>query len=341
MSHEIYNNAFVSYRQPAWHKLGIVFDQPATAAEAWALMGPYEVSKRQVHYNQPQLVDVPESIVAGASKIVKNTQVEVHNKYVLVGDFPNGKSYSYGVVDKKYELVTPKDLVNLWDMTVRANIETMGTLQQGKRFFLTTELTSFDVKGDEHKNFLSIISPHGTMQSLMGIISPVRVVCWNTLQCALGMAKQECRVWHQKGALNKIGTWLQGQYDGAADRSAAYAEALDILASAEVSDMQLGKYMEDLMPVSQYSEAELGSFEESAAIKTLDARSDIMDMFRGGKATGSDTKAFHNTAYGLYNSVVEYLDYHKKGTTASARWVGANAKVKEQAFDLAMQLATK
>jgi phage/plasmid-like protein (TIGR03299 family) len=335
MSHEIYNNAFVTYREPAWHKLGIVFDQPINAAEAWALMGPYDVSKRQLHYNQDV---VTPGLLPGIAPTMTTEQIMVKDKYVLVGDFPDGKHYSYGVVDKKYELVTPKDLVNLWDMTVKANIETMGTLQQGKRFFLTTELPSFDVKGDEHKNFLSIISPHGTMQSLMGIISPVRVVCWNTLQCALAMAKQECRIWHQKGALNKLGVWLQGQYDSTGDRSAAYAEALNILASAEVSDSQLANYMDELIPVN-VAEA-MTELEETKATKALDARADIMHLFRGN-ATGADTKAFKDTTYGLYNAVVEWADYHKKGTKAGARWLGVNSNLKEKAFDLAMDLATK
>ncbi len=335
MSHEVYENMFVAFKAPAWHKLGTVFDQPIDAAEAWKMMGPYEVTKQQLHYNQD--VQPPKTFFLGLRSPMTQEQILVKDKYVLVGDFPDGKHYTYGIVDKKYELVTPKDLVALWDMTVKADIETMGVLQQGKRFFLTTELPSFDVKGDEHKNYLSIISPHGTMQSLMGIISPVRVVCWNTLQCALSMAKQECRIWHQKGALNKLGVWLQGQYDSSGERSAAYAEALTILASAEVSDSQLWKFMDGLMPVE--TSDLMTEAEETKATKVLDARADIMHLFRG-QATGADTVAFKDTTYGLYNAVVEWADYHKKGTKAGARWLGVNSNLKEKAFELAMQLAT-
>ena len=79
--------------------------------------------------------------------------------------------------------------------------------------------------------------------------------------------------------------------------------------------------------------------EETKATKNLDARADIMHLFRGN-ATGSDTVAFKDTSYGLYNAVVEWADYHKKGTKAGARWLGVNSGLKEKAFDLAMQLAT-
>jgi hypothetical protein len=80
--------------------------------------------------------------------------------------------------------------------------------------------------------------------------------------------------------------------------------------------------------------------EETKATKALDARADIMHLFRGN-ATGADTKAFKDTTYGLYNAVVEWADYHKKGTKAGARWLGVNSNLKEKAFDLAMDLATK
>jgi len=322
MSHEIYKNAFVTYRQPAWHKLGTVFDQPLDAAEAWSLMGPYEVDKEPIYYGRNGVAE------------------RVDGKYVLVGKFPDNTNHTYGVVDKKYELVTPKNLVDLWDMTVKANIETMGTLQQGRRFFMTTELQSFDVKGDEHKNFLSLISPHGTNQSLMGIISPIRVVCWNTLQMALNSVKQEMRVWHQKGALNKIGAWMQAQYESTTTRSLEIQEALTVLANKEVKDLEFESYMEALMPVAQYDLADLSTAHETKAVQVMDARTDIHALFRG-QATGADTAAFKDTAYGLYNAVVEWADYHKKGTQASARWIGVNGDLKEQAFDLALALATK
>jgi len=322
MSHEIYKNAFVTYRQPAWHKLGMVFDQPLDAAEAWALMGPYEVDKEQLYYGR------------------NGVATKVDNKHVLVGKFADGTHHTYGLVDAKYELVKPADLVSLWDMTVKANIETMGVLQEGRRFFMTTELSSFDVKGDEHKNFLSIISPHGTNQSLMGIISPVRVVCWNTMQMALSSAKQEMRVWHTKGALNRIGAWMQQQYDSTGDRAKAIQEALSILANKEVSDDMYTRYIDTLMPIDQYSLSELGSYEETAAVRTMEARTDIEALFRG-EATGANTAAFKDTAYGLYNAVVEWADYHKKGTKAGARWVGVNGTLKEKAFDLALTMASK
>ena len=73
--------------------------------------------------------------------------------------------------------------------------------------------------------------------------------------------------------------------------------------------------------------------------KVQDARVSVRMLFEG-MATGSDTEAFKGTAYGAYNSVVEYMDYNRKGTRTAARWVGPNGDIKARAFDLAMDLAT-
>ncbi len=271
--HEVFQNRFVAYKQPAWHSLGTVFDQPINAEEAFKLMGEFDVVKeplfrveaRKIVFNQAEY---------GLGPILHS----VKGKYVLTGHFPANKgevavSHHYGVVDERYELVSPKQLVSLWDMLVKANIETMGVLQKGKRFFMTTELESFDIKGDEHKNYLSIFSPHGTNQCVIGLISPVRTVCWNTYQCALAAAKEEYKVPHMKGAMNKIGAWMQLQYENVQARSAEIKAALDHLADSKVGgDEARDTYLGRVFPVLEDLEAE---------VKVQDTRTSVGMLYEG------------------------------------------------------------
>ena len=325
MSHEIFQTRFVAHREPAWHKLGMVFDQPLDATEAFSLMGEFDVKKEPLF-----------RIGENDSRSFTET-IPVKGKYVLTGHFPAHDGYApqshhYGVVDERYELVSPKQLIQLWDMLVKANVETMGTLQKGKRFFITTQLESFDIKGDEHKNYLSIFSPHGTNQCIIGLISPVRTVCWNTYQMAIGAAKEQYKVPHMKGAMNKIGAWMQGQYEGVQQRSAELQAALTLLADAKVEgDSARDSYLEKVFTV-----AEDANLETQARVQG--SRVDV-GMLYEGMATGADTPAFKGSYYGLYNSVVEYLDYNRKRTRKEARWVGPNGTLKEKAFDVALELA--
>jgi hypothetical protein len=259
----------------------------------------------------------------------------------MTGYFPDeGKQYHYGTVDARYELIAPKDLVNLWQITTGAKIETMGVLQQGKRFFMTTKLPGFDVRGDQHLMYMSVISPHGTGEALLILISPVRVVCMNTAQMAIHAAKVECKVPHVKGATNRTGAWLKEQYEGYLAKTEAVQEALTILADAKADQVRVDSMMEGLfpMPSEAFKEKEGGvAFDEAVAVATEKQQS-VLTLFDGA-AKGADTPAFAGTMFGVYNSVVEYADYHKKGS--SAAWgLSDGAKLKEKAFRLATDLVT-
>lgn len=321
MAHEIYRNKFMSYRKPAWHRLGTVFQDPLTASEAWEQMGPYDVVKAPL-FAANQLTHDGNNM---------EVVVPVNGKFAVTGVFQKEQQqYHYGVVDTRYELATPKDLIGVWEMTVKANIETMGVLQHGKRFFFTTQMPGFDVKGDEHNLYLSIISPHGTGQALLMLLSPVRVVCANTAQMAISEAKAECRVPHMKGALNDVGIWLKDQWESASFKTQALKEALELLADRTTTDMMATSYIDKLVPVP---EEDAEGYEK--AVKTQDT---IKALF-AGEAVGSNTKAFDGTLFGLYNSVVEYADYHAKGGSAGAWGFGTGAKFKEKAFNLALDYA--
>lgn len=312
MSHEIYKNRFAAFRKAAWHRLGKVFKEILNAEQAFELMGPYGVTKEQLYYE------------AG---IDTGNYTKVDGKYVIKGYFPDeNRSVVYGLADERYELIAPVDLVKLWDTVTQAPIETMGCLQEGKRFFLTTELPGFDVKGDEHRNYLSILSPHAPGQSLIGLISPVRVVCANTAQMALEAAQQQCKVPHFKGAFNVIGAWLKEQYEGAIDRTAALKEALEILASKDARGQE-NNFVVDLFPMPEDDASE-------AADKVQDVRQNVLNLY-GGQAVGSQTEAFKGTYFGLYNAVVEHVDYYTR--SKQTVFAGAAASVKEKAFDLAMK----
>jgi phage/plasmid-like protein (TIGR03299 family) len=312
MSHEIYRNRFAAFRKAAWHRLGKVFKEILNAEQAFEVMGPYGVTKEQLYYQ---------------CGIDTGNYTKVDGKYVIKGYFPDeNRSVVYGLADERYELIAPVDLVKLWDTVTNAPIETMGCLQEGKRFFLTTELPGFDVKGDEHKNYLSILSPHAPGQSLIGLISPVRVVCANTAQMALEAAQQQCKVPHFKGAFNVIGTWLKEQYESAVARTETLQEALNILASRDVAGREEA-YVEELFPMPEDDASE-------AADKVLDVRSNVLDLYNG-KAVGANTEAFKGTYFGLYNSVVEHVDYYTR--SKQTVFSGPAAGVKEKAFDLAMK----
>lgn len=61
-----------------------------------------------------------------------------------------------------------------------------------------------------------------------------------------------------------------------------------------------------------------------------------------GRGKGSDLASATGTAWGLLNSVTEYVDHHRRARSddhrLDAAWFGAGATLKQKAWDEAMKL---
>ncbi len=330
----MFNNQFYSNRRPAFENLGTTFDQVANAVEAFHTMGPYKVEREQLFYNIR-----PQGFQPDTEKYFYDPEYQAVNaKSVLVGRFSEegkeDKRYMYGIVDDRYELVEPSKLVEMWDMYIGRPVHTIGTFQQGKRFFITAKLDDFDILGDEHHNYITLISPHGTKESLICLQSPVRVYCMNMLHLAIKASEEYSRIPHRRGVTVNVANWLKEQAMSTTARTTEIKERLSVLASTQVGYYNTEKIVEKLFP---YGNGVTDSSVEHIE-KQTEARNDVVALFEG-EAIGAETKAFKGTLYGLYQSVVEYCDYHKKGATRTGRFVGANAKLKGLAYDLLAKIA--
>src|SRR5581483_9563027 len=137
MAHELLGERFFSYRQPAWHALGTVSDKETTAREAYETIGTIDVQKLRL-FTSDGLETEFDAIVREATH-----------------DDPVRRVF--GVVNKKYELVTPGDVVDNWDRAVSRYVETMGLLEKGSTLFVTTKLPTVDINGDELENYMVLI----------------------------------------------------------------------------------------------------------------------------------------------------------------------------------------
>ncbi|ONX63799.1 hypothetical protein A8F17_12360, partial [Burkholderia cenocepacia] len=65
-------------------------------------------------------------------------------------------------------------------------------------------------------------------------------------------------------------------------------------------------------------------------------------LLYGGHGKGSDLASASGTAWGLLNSVTEYVDHHRRARSddhrIDAAWFGAGATLKQRAWDEAMKL---
>ncbi len=327
MAHNLFGERFVSARVPAWHKLGRVLEEPASATAAWRLAGPYTVELEN-------LVTLPYGTAIKHKAIIRRP---------CKGD-PEHKVF--GVVSPEYQLITPAQFCEMWDRYVRAPIETLGALGDGETFFVSTELPSFAVKGDALKNYLLGVSPMTGREALQIRVTPVRVVCQNTLVAAQRYSSEDHRIRHDWDAMEELAHFLGHVWELADAKSEALKEAFEAMASKRIDQPAFNHllsttYPEPRKPDSrdldkETTSARLAKWEQARAANQQ-AHKGVMGLYEGA-GTGFERPAMQGTAWGFYNAVVEYEDYGRKKPSAEWALFGHGSQIKRRAFDAALAL---
>ena len=173
-----------------WHKLGVKLPKLATSAEAIEAAGlDYEVHKKQLFCkpNGRHLVEVPRSFCT----VRRDTEAVL------------------GIVGDRYTVLQNEDAFTFFDSLVgtgEAIFETAGALGQGESIWLLAKLPGYIRVGrnDEVKKYLLLTNSHDGKSMVRAKLTPVRVVCNNTLSAALEGAEQEVRIRHTPSAVDRL-----------------------------------------------------------------------------------------------------------------------------------------
>lgn len=339
MADKIFGDRFLSYREPAWHQLGLVVEDKIPAKEAFDRMGAYKVELiplglRETDEKTPPEIDVPyQAIVRHATK-----------------DDPEPRIF--GIVSADYSLISGWEFCQVWDKHVKAHVETIGALQNGKTMFITTKLPTFAVQGEEIQNYLMATSPMTGGDAAEGRITPVRVVCWNTLLASAALATETYRILHTEGAAERLGSWLGEMYGRALEKSQAVEAAFNIMAKHRLTLKQesrilIAAYRNPRTPVLTEAPKEVIDRRRIGYEKELDylkgRRTAVRELYRG-RGQGSDSKAAAGTAWGLYNAVAELEDYRRGGrggieSVKANSLFGHRADTKARAFEACLSIS--
>lgn len=331
MTANIFGNRFVSHREPAWHKLGYVFEEAVSANKAFDTAGRYKVELRDL-----QIADT--DLTIGQRAILRPAINEVEDVTEV-----------FGIVGADYHLLSPDDAVNLWDEHIARPLETFGVLGKGETLFMSTYLPTIDVKGDEVRNYLLYCSQMTGSNAEQIIVTPQRTVCENTLIVARDLSTDLFRVRHDEHVKVRVGGWLTGVYERAEAKVDALKEVFGILATkkatpANIKRVTMAAYPDPKKPSrnapDDVMEIRFGWYDENVkSIQRL--RDTAVDLFHGS-GTGMDITAAKGTLWGLYNAVVELEDYKQGGNAPSAATsslFGTRAAVKQRAFSAVASIA--
>ena len=195
---------------------------------------------------------------------------------------------------------------------------------------------SAKVADEELAEYLLLTNAHDGTRAMEVLLTPVRVVCWNTLSVALRTTTSKVKIRHTRNA---------GQWIGEAQRVLGLAGAY--FAEHAQTMNKLADYKPDRAFVEAYLQALVPDPKGDASpTRARKSRATIGRLYAGRQAGGSN-EAVRGTAFGLLNAVTEFVDHYrtvrKTGTATRAEnrmesvLYGSGAQLRDRAYGLMAQ----
>lgn len=173
-----------SVREKPWHGLGTIVMEAPTSADALRLAElDWEV--------------VQEPVYTGNQEPIKGYKANVRSSDRKV----------LGVVSDRYKVVQNVDAFSFTDELLGKGVryETAGSLQEGRKVWLLARLPKeYVIAGERISSYLVFSNTHDGSGSVKVAVTPVRVVCNNTLNLALNTAKRSFSMIHAGNINDKI-----------------------------------------------------------------------------------------------------------------------------------------
>ena len=239
------------------------------------------------------------------------------------------------VVSKRFQVVQPGEILEFYrDLTEIGGfeLETAGVLREGRKVWaLARTGQSARLAGkDQVDGYLLLATAcDGTLATTAQFTS-VRVVCNNTLQIAVGDRQGAIKVPHRSqfdpDAIKRQLGITVASWDGFVDRMKA------LIATPVDPDSVEGLLRRVLTYPSQLGRPPVVN---EQAVRTARALYE-------GEGKGATLASSRGTAWGLLNSVTEYVDHHRRAHSddhrRDAAWFGRGAQFKQRAWEALVQL---
>ncbi len=310
------NIAFVG--EVPWHGLGSKLN-PGTSFDTWLKEAglDWEAKKARISFN-----DEDGETHQGTSEVVYRSDTKKQ----------------LGVVTDRYKIVQPREVIGFYSDLVATrgwDIEVAGSLDEGKRIWALAKTdASINVLGTSDKvaQYLLLATSFDGKMATVGKFSSIRVVCQNTLSMSLEDGLARVSVPHSRTFSADAVKQELGIYEAAAVK---FEEDANRLAKQRITDKDAMKFIIEVLA---------GEDVLVADIKTRQANiiNTVYDLYKG-KGKGSNLITADGTAWGLTNSITEYVDHHINSRSDNNRlrsaWFGAGEEMKNRALEKALLIA--
>lgn len=277
-------------REKPWHGLGVRVEEALTSAEAIVKAGlDWTIEAKPVY-------DEKGNVIPGYKANTRDSDGTVK-----------------GIVSNKYRIVQNRDAFDFTDALIGEGIryETAGSLHDGKKIWLLGRMPERKILCEKFEPYICFVNTHDGTGAVRACMTPVRVVCNNTLNMALAGAKRAWSTPH----LGNIQAKLQEARE-TLQIADLYLDRLDEeadrLANEKLSEGEVEQVITLMLPIPEKAT-------ERQKKTIMEARDGIqVCMIR------PDIAQYLGTKYGFLNAVSDYVGHadpirHTKNYEAN-RW---------------------
>lgn len=217
-------------RQKPWHGLGTRVEEAPTSADALHLAGlDWQVKQEPIYTDNG-------SVIPGYKANVRDSDRRV-----------------LGVVTDRYKIIQNQEAFAFTDSLLGEGVryETAGSLQEGRKVWLLARLPrEYIISGERISPYLVFSNTHDGSGAVKVALTPIRVVCNNTLNLALSTASRSWSMIHTGNINDKIQEAKDTLFM-AEEYMDSLGKEFERLRRQKITDAQVKEYIELLLPLEK------------------------------------------------------------------------------------------
>jgi phage/plasmid-like protein (TIGR03299 family) len=309
---------FSGEMQTPWHKEGTIVAGTHTTEDAIRLAGlDWEVVKRKLYIDGTE----------------EDTVDQLPGMFATVREFDNKP---LGVVGPGFVPLQNRDAFKFFDSVLgegQAQMTTAGSLEDGKTVWMLAKLEGDPLRigaEDIVDKYLLLANGHAGNMVVRTRFTPIRVVCANTLNTALGGHGSKDKAENFQFAFRHT----QNVREAVSQAGCFMRDAIEFYKTAQEQFQAMADTKVTGAQAKAYFEATYQR--HNVELKTERAwpnLAPLMYLFENGR--GADLPGVRGTMWGAYNAVTEFEDHRqiKDGVSRLNRnWFGPAVQTKQRAF---------
>lgn len=266
-----------SSRVCPWHRQGIVIEKEVTSKDAIHLAGlDWTVN------------GIP--IYADGGKLIHGYKANQRSS--------DGKIL--GIVSDRYKIVQNEEAFEFTDNLLGNGVkyETAGSLASGRRVWLLAKMETAKITGENFEPYLVFTNTHDGTGAIKVSLTPVRIVCQNTLNLALNNAKRTWTCIHKGDIQSKLHEAEQTLFN-ANNYMNHLALEMEDLKLARISSDDLTEMIAEIIPIKEDEKSEL-------KIRRLqDRRNELRYRYE----EAPDLQGVEHSMYRFINAVSDFVTH--------------------------------